>query len=537
MRPLASRESASRNPREETAARSRPVAVIDIGTTSIRMKVAQIDESGVLDVLEILTQPVNLGKDTFTKGKIEKATIEECVQALKSYRRILDEYGINKTSDVRVVATSAVREAENRLAVLDRFYIATDLNVEVIDDAEVNRLTFLAIDPLLDAEPQLAAARLLITEVGGGSTEFLMIEERQVTFSHTYRLGSLRLRKSLEAHRSSTANFHKIMRSQIRRTAEQVGRDIPRDPRLEMMALGSDMRFAAQQMLPDWSTSRVAALPVAELERFTEQILASSTDELVKKFHLTFPEAETVGPTLLAYLQFAKILELEHILISKTTLRDGLLKEMSVGGAWTETFRSQIIRSALELGRKFHFDEAHALHTAKLSQVLFRALQDEHRLDPRFELLLYIATLLHDSGHFISNRSHHKHSMYLILNGELFGLGRRDTLLVALTARYHRRASPRPTHEGYVSLDPDSRLAVSKMAAILRVADALDRSMSQRIDDIECVRTNGRLVITVPHVDDLSLEQLALKQRGTFFEDIFGLQIQLRKRDQELGKR
>ena len=118
--------------------------------------------------------------------------------------------------------------------------------------------------------------------------------------------------------------------------------------------------------------------------------------------------------------------------------------------------------------------------------------------------------------------------MYLIQNGELFGLSRRDQLLVALVARYHRRASPKPTHAGYASLDRDGRVTVAKLAALLRVAIALDRSYTQRIVDLTCEREDDRLVIQIPNADDLSLEQLALKQNGSLFEETFGLQVVLR---------
>jgi exopolyphosphatase/guanosine-5'-triphosphate,3'-diphosphate pyrophosphatase len=140
-----------------------------------------------------------------------------------------------------------------------------------------------------------------------------------------------------------------------------------------------------------------------------------------------------------------------------------------------------------------------------------------------------VAGILHEIGLFVSTASHHKHSMYLINNSELFGLSKRDLLLVALVARYHRRAAPKPTHTGYAALDRDSRVAVSKMAAILRVADALDRSRSQRVRDISLRQENGQLVITIPHIEDLSLEQMALNLKGSVFEETFGLKVLVRK--------
>jgi exopolyphosphatase/guanosine-5'-triphosphate,3'-diphosphate pyrophosphatase len=236
-----------------------------------------------------------------------------------------------------------------------------------------------------------------------------------------------------------------------------------------------------------------------------------------------------VGPAVYAYVKIARAFKRRDIWVSPATLRDGLLAELLSGGIWSDTFRAQIRRSALELGRRYEFHEGHAVHVAALSRMLYQALQDEHRLDARCGDLLQIAALLHEIGVYVSNRSHHKHSMYLIMNSELFGLGRKDLLMVALIARYHRRAQPRASHQGYQALDQENRVVVAKLAAILRVADALERSHTQRIKNIRCQREEDRLVIEVPRVADLSLEQLAVREKGAMFEDVFGLRVHVRR--------
>ncbi|MGE3779754.1 MAG: exopolyphosphatase, partial [Pirellulaceae bacterium] len=137
----------------------RPVAVIDIGTSSIRMAIAEIDDAGNVHTLEKLQQAVSLGKDTFTLGHIRKQTIEECVRVLKSYRRSMAEYQITRPDQIRVVATSGVREATNRLAFIDRIFIATGLHVEPLDEAGVCRLSYLGFQPFLSRDPALLVAR------------------------------------------------------------------------------------------------------------------------------------------------------------------------------------------------------------------------------------------------------------------------------------------------------------------------------------------------------------------------------------------
>jgi exopolyphosphatase/guanosine-5'-triphosphate,3'-diphosphate pyrophosphatase len=511
-----------------SASAVRRVAVIDIGTSSIRMAVAEISAAGQVRQLETLSQAVNLGKDTFIRGGISKATIEECVRVLKSYRRILQEYQIDSPAHVRVVATSAVREAVNRLAFVDRVYIATGFQVEPLDEAEVIRITYLGVAPQLRSDPLLASSRTLVAEVGGGSTELLVLQGEDVVFAHTYRLGSLRLRETLAALRAPTLKVRNLMETHIHRTVAEIVEHVSREGPLELIAMGGDVRFAVQQLQPQWDGRSLVRLSVKNLEEFTNKVLGQSEDRLVRRYRLSYPEAETLGPALLAYVLLARELKLTSLLVTSANLRDGMLLELASGDTYSSEFCRQILRSAVDLGRKFAFDEPHAQHVAELAARLFAQLRDEHQLPARYEVVLRVAALLHEIGLYVSNRSYHKHSLYLIRNSELFGLGKKELLLAALVARYHRRASPQPTHEGYSTLDRDERVTVSKLAAILRVADALDESRSQRIHELVVQRERDRLVIAIPLVEDLSLETLALKQNGSLFEETFGVPVLLR---------
>jgi exopolyphosphatase/guanosine-5'-triphosphate,3'-diphosphate pyrophosphatase len=507
---------------------NKPVAVIDIGTSAIRMAIAEVTSNSQVQTLESLSQGVRLGKDTFTRSEISRATIEETVRVLKSYRQKLEEYGITRPDQVRVVATSAVREAVNRLALIDRIYMSTGLTIEPIEEAEVHRITFRSIQPLLLNEPTLAESQTVICEVGGGNTELLLVDRGNVAYSHSYRLGSLRLRQAMESFRAPQDKVQGIMQSEIERSLEDVPDLIPPGDR-RLIGLGGDLRFAVRQFVSNWDPQTLAPLKISDLEKLTDKVAPMTDDAIVRRFHLPFPDAETLAPALMTYLHLARTLGVDKIFVSSANLRDGLLREMAEGWTWTEDFRRQIFRSAIELGRKYNFDEEHGIHVAHLGRQLFQALKDEHKLDSRYELILSLAAMLHEIGRYVSNTSMHKHSMYLITNSDLFGLGSQDMLLVGLVARYHRRALPKSTHPGFNTLDRDRRVAVLKLAAILRLAIALNASRSQRIHELQCTRNKQRLIFTVPDVEDLSVEQLALKQSSGMFEDVFGLKVQLRR--------
>jgi exopolyphosphatase / guanosine-5'-triphosphate,3'-diphosphate pyrophosphatase len=450
------------------------------------------------------------------------------VRVLRAYREKLNEFGIVSRDRIHVVATSAVREATNRLAFLKRIYVATGFQVEPFDEAAVNRVTFLGVRPLFQTRPDLAEGRTLIVEVGGGSTQVLLFHGGDVAHAQIYRLGALRLRRTIESYHAPTGKVRKIMESQIQRCVSQIRQRIPRDQGPTMIALGGDVRFAVEQLGAEWDSSGLglaAAGFAAGTDRGHPGALGRGGGEGLSSGVHRCGSGGT-GPAGLradrGRFGAGRDPGFQHQSARRVDQRDGAARVLDRG------LRASDHPFGVDYGRRLGFDEAHGRHIAELSRVLFRALQREHGLDSRYEVILYIAALLHDLGYVVNARSHHKHSMYLIMHGELFGLSERDVTLAALTARYHRRSTPRPIHPLYASLDWESQTNVAKMAAILRVADALDRSGGQRIRDIACTREDGALVISVPTGDDLSLEQLSLSQKGKMFTEIFGMPVVLR---------
>ena len=503
------------------------VAVIDIGASSIRMQIAEIHADATIHRLESFEQAVAIGKDSFIRGRIDKSTIEDCVHVLQIYRQKLDEYGITDPRAIRVIGTSGVQEASNRLAFQDRMYIATGFELERFDQAELHRVTFVGISPFISRNRQIFRDPTLVCEVGGGTTEFLLLEGDQIRFARSYRLGALRLRKTLEAYDAPLAQSRQLMEAQILQTLQQVCEHAEHPKITNLITMGGDMRFAVRELGGQPLDGGLTEIPLDRLRRFTDQILEQSTDRLATQYHLSLPEADALGPALLTNSLIARQMNVRRLFVAPVNLRDGLIQEMSGGGS-SEAIRTQVLRSAKQIGRKFHYDEPHATHVSQLCCAMFDQLPELHRLDRRYREILHMGALLHEIGMYISAQSYHKHSLYLIRHSEFFGIRALDVELIGLVARYHRRATPQPRHDGYSNLDRDQRVSVAKMAAILRVAKALDASRAQRVRDIECSVVGKQLIISIPHPIDLSLETLELNRTAGMFEDIFGLRVVVR---------
>lgn len=493
------------------------------------MVVAETVSGALFRTLESLEQSVHLGRDTFGTGKIGAETIEACVKVCRDFQEVLQQYQITDPACIRAVATSAVSEAVNCDVLLDRIFMATGINVQVLDTAEINRLTYFSILPLLQNEPALCKGNLLAIESGGGNTTTLGLRDGAVLFSHTYRFGSVRTRETLDDVHLPATRFRSLIEGEILSGVRPIVADFSGEKEVNVLFLGSDARLAADKLTPGWNVHPTVVLRVAALSEFTDQILNLPVEALVREYNLPFVAAESLGPALLVMQLAARLLKCKTVYVGSPSMRDGLLGEMAAGGAWDERFTKQIIRSAAEIGSHYHFDGKHAEHVARLARDIFRAMQSEHNMLLRYETVLTVAALLHDVGSFISNRSHHKHSQYIIENSDIFGLSKQDLTIAALTARYHRSALPKATHTAYTALPRIDRLRVSKLAAILRAADALDRGHAQRVQNPQLELFPDRLQLAIPNLRDCTVEEVALKEKSDLFEQVYGKRVVLVK--------
>ncbi|MBL8888915.1 MAG: exopolyphosphatase [Planctomycetaceae bacterium] len=501
-------------------------AVIDIGATSLRMAIGEVNSEGRLRIVDNVKLPVSLGIDTFTVGRIEKKTATAMVRALLSCRKKLHEFGLKDMASVRVVATSAVREARNRVEFIDQVFNLTGMEIEPIDEADVHRVTYLEVLGVFDEHPELCQGRTLAIEIGGGSTEVIVLQDGEVIFSNTFRMGSLRMRRTLEGFRTSGERIREIMESEVARVGDRLVAAIGADQIDRMLVMGGDMRLAADLLYPNRETSDVEVVDVQDLEKLFEEVWSTSTDQLVGRHQLSIADAESFAPALMAYTDLAHRFNLKNFHVTDTNLREGLLLDMA-GMGRSAKIRPQILASVRAVAQKYGVDEKHAAQVSHLSEQIFGVLASDYGLTENCQLILQVAAWLHEIGMFVNVRSYHKHSLYLIRSSEFFGISAKNLLLAALVARYHRRAVPQPTHEFYNTLDRRDRATVCKLAAILRVAKALDVSRNGRVAGFEANRTTTKLVLNVFNVSDLTMEGLELQYSGSMFEETFGLKLVL----------
>ena len=501
------------------------VAAIDIGVNAIRMVVAEVLPDGRFEVLERLQRAVRLGQDTFCHGRLGGRSMRSAVDILRDYVGILRLYDVEQ---IRGVATSAVREATNADTFLDRIFMASGLHVEVIGTAEESRLTVSAVREAV-GDVLETGENTLIADVGGGSTLLTVLHKDEIVNSLSLRLGTIRLQELLGTSEESPERSADLYRQHILNETALTPGSLSLDKIDTFIAVGSDARFAAHEVGEQTTSSDVHSIDVADFDRLVRRCLKRTTEGLSKRYGLPFSEAETLNPALLVYQILLKKTRAKKMIVSNISMRDGLLLELarSVTGREDEALYESVLQSATAVAEKYHADMEHAKNVSDIAIRLFDELLADHGLGRRYRLLLRVAGMLHEVGAYISDRSHHKHSYYLIINSELFGLSRQELVTVAHIARYHRRSGPKPSHTDYTALPREQRVVINKLAAILRVADALSQGHIPNASKLQFERQGDDLIVLVPGALNLLLEKRSLARKGGLFEEIYGMKIRL----------
>ena len=507
----------------------RTVAAVDVGATSIRMAVAEMNEEGERRILEELVHPVSLGADTFRVGHLTPKTMRAASKVLKNFAKVLAQYKV-RMADVRAVATSALRDATNQDVVIDRIRHDSGITLHVLDAVEESRLTYQALLPFLQEHLPDKGERTMLLDLGGGSTEIMILKGADLVFAGTRRLGTSRIFHTISC--SDCGDTEAMLQSVIRNVVSSTEDLYRSHPVAHCVVInGLLTRTLAEepgvQLLPNG-----LILPAKTVRRVVKEAEKLSLEQRTQRFGISPAEGELLLPALLITGGFLDSIKVKQLYFAEVDLLAGLLNDILLimrGTNPLQTFSEQILGSAAGIAEKFHYDRAHAEQVTRLSSDLFEALAGFFDLNPKDLLLLRVAAVLHDIGMFLSERAHHKHGAYLTRWSEIVGLSDEDREVIAQIVRYHRKATPRDSHPEFKSLSEADRMRVTKLASILRMADALDRRHNGNIRSIDLDLTDAELIIAAKARADLTIETMALRSKGNLFENITGLRCVLRR--------
>ena len=498
------------------------IAAIDVGSNAIRMMVSRLNPDGSLETLENLRLPVRLGQDAFTTGQFSEQTMQMAVDAFLRFRKVKEVFEVTQT---RAVATSAMRETTNSEVLIERITIETGFNIETISGEEEARLIHLAVTQAVN----LTNKRAVLIDIGGGSVEVTLSDGEKILSTESYGMGTVRLLRKLESPEAKKLPFNRLVREYAESARRHIDREIGGETVEICLGTGGNIEEMGRLRKTLFKRERDDSISLDDLERLVEKLSELTVEERIKKLNLRPDRADVILPATVVLHMIAREIGVKEVLIPGVGLKDGVLADMAPGMRGPNLpRREQALSSASRMGQKYNYDAAHARFTAHMASSLFNQTLSLHHLAEDERLLLEIAAMLHDIGHFINTLDHDRHGYYLLSHQPLVGLTPAEQAIVANIIRYHRKETPGLTDDNFRLLPPKDRLAVTKLCALLRIADSLDTSHTARVEDIRIeLFSSGHWQLRLQGSTDFMLEKWTLEKRKNLFQDTYGVKLEI----------
>lgn len=522
------------------------IAAIDIGTNSVHMIVVRIRPDLSFEVIDREKEMVRLGAGGLDGKKLTHEAMTAALQALSKFERLARSHQVD---EILAAATSATREAENGGEFLATIERQTGIKPRIITGTEEARLIHLAAVYGVDS-----TGNTVVIDIGGGSVEITLGSRQAVKFARSFKIGVIRL---TERFVTSDPIAGRDERRMVKYVGEQVDRYIG-----HIVGAGFDRVVGTSGTILSLGTVatsidrgnapeelRNLRVPAKSIRRVRKVVTGLDLEERLQVPGMDPRRADLVvaGSVLLDTL--LRALDANEITLCDLALREGLIldyiNEHGRDIARIDRYPDVRRRSTIELGERCSWEADHSKQVAKLALALFEGTRDLHGLGDKEKEWLEYASLLHDVGNHISYERHHRHSYYLIKNGDLRGFEPDEIEIMALVARYHRRAVPKKDHEGYTDLSADQRRTVRILAAFLRLAESLDRSRHGVIHHLEVRERNGQpaaargkatdgeRLIDIQAVGDGELEVWAANRQLAVLESELGCTFRIEARHVE----
>jgi exopolyphosphatase/guanosine-5'-triphosphate,3'-diphosphate pyrophosphatase len=515
-------------------------AAIDVGSNAMRLRIVEAAAPRPLDSpqdaketwreIASLRAAVRLGGEVFTVGRLTPHSIGEACKALRDFRTEMDSA---KVHAYRAAATSAVREAENGSTLVERARRETGVELDVIEGVEEARIIQLAVSRRLPLNDK----RVLLVDVGGGSTEMTYLDCGELAFSISLPLGTVRLLDTyLKGAKTIDRERETLLREAVDRSLAEALPSLAGVDFDALIGTGGNVETLCDLCpMRGGHSGFPKAIDVMAMRLLFDRLGALTANERRDTFALRQDRADTIVPASAIFLHLARVFRQPAVVVPSVGLTSGILEELidKYFNVWDSAGQEEtILAGCTRLGRRFHFDERHGQLVARFAAQLFDDLQSVHAFSGRDRLLLRAAAILHDIGDFVRYDGHHKHSYYLIQQSDIMGLTRDERSIVANIARYHRKGPPDPDrHQNFRDLDKEARGKVRGLSAILRIADALDREHLAKIEGVRAAvdRSSNTLLLFLRGAEERELEEWTVKAKSQLLRDEFDLDVVIAK--------
>ncbi len=499
------------------------IGAIDVGSHAVRMKIGQITKSGKFTELETVRKIAVLGHDTFTNGKLSFKSVDMICDLLKLFSQSFSDYGVEA---YKAVATSAIREASNKDYIVDQIMLKTGFNINVISNSEEQFLTHKAIRDNLEDYDKFIHEGAVIVVVGAGSIQITTYKDGLLQSSQNVKMGALRVKEAFGDLEGKLNNYNGILNEYIMTNLEGIDFFSNNNEYEHLIAVGGEIGVISR-LIEEKYGEEIHELTKKRFYKLYDKISDMSIDDISDKYNVKKERAKILLPSMMLFSTFLEKVNSNRIIVPQITLSDGVIRsiyEDMSGKTMSEENIADVVGNAKKIAEKFNYNREHCERVESISNFLFDKLKRLHGLNNE-KTLLRVSAVLHDIGKFISLDRHNLHSYNLIRSLEIFGMSSEHMDMISNIAYYHSTIKPDKRHTNYSVLSRDQRTTVSKLAAILRMADALDRSHKGKLKVDSAKIREKKLIITAraDMTTDTSLEEWTFKKKSEFFTEVFGV--------------
>lgn len=501
------------------------VAALDLGANSFRMIIAEISSDGKINILEDLQKSTSLGKDTFTKRRISAETIYETCDILEGFVKLMKDYGVKF---YWAVSTSGIREAENREYVLEQMRVKTGILIEVINTSQERFLVFKALRDKIENSSEIYNEGAMILNIGSGGIEVSVYSEGNLKFTEYIKIGSLRLREILGELENKTLNFSEVMTEFVESKIYTLREHLESYKVKNFIGLGGSFKF----LLRLYSNNEERYISKESFLDFLSKIKNMTTEKICEKFDVNKDEAKLLLPSTIILMTFLNMTLAEKVHVPRISLRHGMLIDMlskKLDTSRKRMFDHDIISSVWYIGKKYGIDKEHSEKVKQLALKIFDKTKMFHRLSDRERLFLEVSAILHDVGKYVNLNEDGFYCYNIIYYEEILGFSDKHLNIVANVVRYHGEEIPSLSHESYKTLNFTDKIIVSKLTAILKLAEALNISKKNKINNDISINVEDRnIYFELDTYRDCTLEMWSFKNHGEFFEEVMGVRPAVR---------
>lgn len=499
-------------------------AAIDVGSYEVEMKIFEISPRKGIKEVDCICYRMELGKDTYATGKLSISRMEELCEVLNNFVTIMKGYRVD---GYRVCATSAIRETQNRIILLDYIKRHTGLDVEVLGNSTQRFMDYKSIASRETEFNTIIQKGTAIVDVGGGSVQISLFDKDRLVTTQNIRIGNLRLREGMQKIGVSLKHYETILKEVIHNELQSYKKFYLKDRCIQnLIVVGDHIGDAMQKK----SVSR------EEFMEFYDQFIYRSDEELSERYEIPEDVISILRPSMVIYRCFLEETEVETIWMPGLHLTDGMAyeyaQEMKILKAGHD-FDEDILTAARNLAKRYQCSKAHIKMSESLAADIFDKTKKLHGLGARERLLLRIAVILHGCGKYISMSNVGECSYHIIRSMEVIGLSGEEKEIIANVAKYNTLPMESYDIIGRDSLiTKETYLIIAKLTAILRIVNAVDRSHKQKMKSAKLYLRERELVLLIASNDDLTLEKKAFAEKAMFFEEVFSVKPIIRQKKQ-----